>query len=522
MTSTWSLRRLFTASTSTTNTPKTLAAFDDKIANASLENLAPNLREVHIWRENWPTEASARESAPLPSRYTSPKASLGCLELRASIANYTNNGLRMTPSVISSWNSRTDFSVLHTLKLGDPAGQDVFESLSRDCSFPNLTTLVLTCYSRAETGPILPATPTEDEPPPRDYYEAVKRFVQRLPRLVRLEIAEWDGSVPLAPALPSGLRKLFLRTNCGPKPMTATATVSARYLNISAGHIAQLADACPGIEHLTLQIRRSLGDADEVAIYRALGRFPSLRHLSLTLDLSPPPWTLTGPPETAGGAPTPDTVVEDHFDLFDARYEDGYGLRLKPYRRGHVLDILVNSAVDETLARAIFSAVDSAKARNHRDGVVFVGAAAAVYRLQTLVLRSASGMAFRMPPNNNPSTEETLLDLPPGYPMEPFLNHMGRQWFVRRDLLRRGKKKGDGGGGGLLAVELLRRHRESREKVLMGPGHDVAKGPVWKIFRRVWPHNKKHGRPSHWTSDWRSWPLDTGGIRERGWDGGEC
>lgn len=53
-------------------------------------------------------------------------------------------------------------------------------------------------------------------------------------------------------------------------------------------HVLLLPDLCPGLEELTLEIKRSRGDVAEVARYRALGRLTRLRRLKLTPDAAPP------------------------------------------------------------------------------------------------------------------------------------------------------------------------------------------------------------------------------------------
>ncbi len=145
-----------------------------------------------------------------------------------------------------------------------------------ESSFPRLTTLLLAC------GEVW----TWQQ---RDYYDAARQFIQSLPSLSDLEILEWDNSATLAPALSPQIRKLILRSSFH---TNLTPYRSKTAANFSQQEIMQLAANCPGLENLSLQIRRSKGDPDEVAIYRALGQFPQLRHLTLTLDGSPPPWVV--------------------------------------------------------------------------------------------------------------------------------------------------------------------------------------------------------------------------------------
>lgn len=142
-------------------------------------------------------------------------------------------------------------------------------------------------------------------------------------------------------------------------------------------HIHKLATLCPLLEELAVETRRSRGNAAEVALYQALGRLPRLRQLRLTLDASPPP--LVDVVDEDGNAIARDTSVEPWFDSWAAQYlcdgnTAGVPVNLSiapnrrvlppnfhPYRRGHLLDVFVNSAVDEALARSIFAVIDGAK-----------------------------------------------------------------------------------------------------------------------------------------------------------------
>ena len=244
----------------------------------------------------------------------------------------------------------------------------------------------------------------------------------------------------------------------------------------------QLATNCPALENLSLQIRRSRGDADEVASYRALGHFPRLRHLTLTLDASPPPWLgIPDPPDTQ--LPAVYTKVEDHFDESDA---EKLAAGPHPYRKGHVKDVFVNTAVDEKLARAIFEVVSSAKANNSWPP------------LETMIIRVRGGADFctmQMGPS-------------PWIGLRPLLTTLGREWFLERGLR-------DDRPDQVCATELGRKAREEspwkEEPMAPSRGNERRRYGYTEIFRRIWPE-KQPG--SDWRDDWESWPLQTGAAGE--------
>lgn len=94
-------------------------------------------------------------------------------------------------------------------------------------------------------------------------------------------------------------------------------------LVLDADHVAQLNAACPHLRQLEIKIRRTGGDANEVSVYRELGRFPALETLCLHLNCNPTSWA----------GPSLPTNMPD----------------LALLKR-----CLINCAVDERLARSIF------------------------------------------------------------------------------------------------------------------------------------------------------------------------
>lgn len=439
-----------------------------------IEGLAPNLKEVHICRDTGEARKIRirRRLAPkVWRRATTEKdgfapspADLHTLELHGHRSGFplALNDLHVGRDYLSDWKTRVDFSALRVLKLRHPINRQGLEFLAMESSFPRLKTLLLAC------GEVWTWQP-------RDYYDAAKQFIRSLPSLSDLEILEWDNSASLAPALGSQIRKLILRssfgTNLTPHRLKTVA-------NFSQPEIMQLSANCPELENLSLQIRRSRGDAAEVAIYRALGHFPRLRHLTLTLDASPPPWV--GIP----GAPDSDPFamqikVEDHFDEFDAEI---LAAGPWPYRKGHIKDVFVNTAVDEKLARAIFAVVSSAKAGN------------SPLPLETMIIRVRGGADFC----------SRSMGPPPRVGLRCYLTNLGREWFLERGLRNDQPDQ-------LCATELSKKAREEsdweQEPMALYVGNEELRYGYTEILRRIWPE-KQLG--SNWRDDWESWPLQTG------------
>ena len=93
-----------------------------------------------------------------------------------------------------------------------------------------------------------------------------------------------------------------------------------------------------------------------MSTYQTLGSFPKLKHLFLTLDASDST-ILEGVGEGEGKGGVEHTAPSDpYFNNFCQQFTYPFGPRY-----GHVRDVFIKSALDETLARSIFRAVTSGK-----------------------------------------------------------------------------------------------------------------------------------------------------------------
>lgn len=354
---------------------------------------------------------------------------------------------RAAPFSMVSWALYGDFSALRVLKL-DSALTDLDGHLPAPNNFPALATLALTCARN----------------PPIGYWNTLLAFLHDLPCLTTLQLREWDRLISIVSGLNPNLRKLDLSTRVGRTP-----------LPLKDDHILQLADACPDLEDLAVEIRRSRGKAHEVSLYRALGRLRRLQYLNISLDASPPGLSPTVQVLDANGDSIGHgTAIEPWFDAEDVKTLGG---PLWPHRQGHLKDVLVNNAIDSDLARSIFEVIDKAKAESSR----------ATLPLEQLKLHTLYGEKF-------PQLGARPL-------VFPFIAALHRKWLVERDVRDDARDR-------IHVTEIDQKDR----LFYMGSYIETVAGsrnnPVYAAWERVWPL-KAEG--SIWTESWRSLPLERDG-----------
>lgn len=349
-----------------------------------------------------------------------------------------------------SWAVHGDFTALRVLKLDLVITN--LDDLPAAKNFPMLESLVFPC-ARATR---------------KEYWKTLLTFLHDLPRLSTLQIKDWARSVSFVPGLNSSLRYLDFstRVHLFGEPM-------------KDDHIRQLADNCPNLEELTVEIRRSRGNANEVSLYRALGRLRRLQHLTLHLDASPPGLDSTVEFfDPNGELISHGTMIEPWFDTGDAKTVDG---PLRPYRQGHIYDALVNSAIDSDLARSIFDVVNNTKAE----------LGAAVLPLERLQVDASRGEMFQPAGRWSPRTPVML----------PFLAILQRTWLIERNVR-------DDSRDMLQATELGQKsrldHSSCQAKDLADSKDEYSFQDVFNMWQRVWPSEDKKG--NRW-ENWRSLPL---------------
>ena len=300
--------------------------------------LAPNLKEVRTFR------AAAGWSLARMRALETPRKPWQGFALNKQKQIFTRGSLRhlqlagygsITRDIVKTWGRRTDFSTLRILDLESDIEADALDFLATKCNFSSLIALVLVLA----TGNLL-------ERPTIDHSSLANHFLCGLPSLFTLKLAGELSHTTLDIILGhhgAALHRLWL---------SPSGTLNR--LVITQQEAKQIAEHCPLLEDLGLTMPRSKGDAGEVAIYKTLASLPKLQNLFLTLDASDCAILIDGDEDD-------ETPNDPSFDDFDQQFfDDPRGLYRKP-RNGHVRDAFINSALDETLARAIFWSISTAK-----------------------------------------------------------------------------------------------------------------------------------------------------------------
>lgn len=344
-----------------------------------------------------------------------------------------------------------DLSSLRALKLNVPLAP---QELPVPNDLPSLRTLTFTCVVSSDSNP-------------PHYWDEVTNLLRNLPHLTTLQIRRWNREISFIPCLSPNLRRLDLGTTLAPN--------NAR---LRDDHIHQLAEICPNLEHPTIEIRRSRGDAAEVARYKSLGRLPRLQKLHIVVDASPPGYvqSVSTAPDGSSTTTIQDTAIEPWFDEQDARY---LPKPVNAYREGHVRDLFVSNAIDASLARSIFRLIDGAKPKRSPGWT-------STLPLERLELHPRKEERFV----GKPSIESNLTPL-----NSKFLTALKRDWRVERDVRDDSREV-------LHVSEIrnafsdlayLRRFKPKREP------------EYWfNLWRRVWPVEREG---IDWWDDWESYPL---------------
>ncbi len=360
-------------------------------------------------------------------------------------------GLRL----IEAWSNLTDFSLLHTLALVQPVSQEQLLHLS-GTRLPELATLSLACQLPSPGGSSR-----------FDYHKAFAAFLSGLPSLTSLEVTGWDHASHVFAFHSPRLETLSL-VPIEARMYAFSRTVDITRCCLTLEGLTTLVSSFPRLTDLSIQLRRSRGDSEEIALYRCIGEhLPNLRRLTLMLDCSPPPpilhdgglddTPLCKPYPSGPGWPAAAAVMNRdrnhyaHGDCFVGRY-----------RYGHIYDIFINSALDASLAREIFAAVGGG--------------------LEALLVQTCKGS--KIPEHAAP---ETVVDHGDHYGalLHPFLSALTKRWMVEKT-------------SNLVAVKEIDTNKFRPHR--LGDRHRALS----ECFRRVWP--KKEGS-QWWFEDWESWPL---------------
>ncbi|PKX92387.1 uncharacterized protein P174DRAFT_407907 [Aspergillus novofumigatus IBT 16806] len=237
----------------------------------------------------------------------------------------------MLDAALEEWVPYINFSTVRILDLGSSITAEAFAAWADHLHFPALRTL------RLFLGP----TEAGSEQAPGFYPQATK-FLQSLPSLSEIHLIAWHSQLSIG----------MLAKHHGSRLRKLSVTNSRPWQCFSEHDVLQLGIYCPLLEKMSISIRRTQGDAREVALYKALGTIRNLKFLDLELNVSDP--TLY----------QENTSIDPDWDDFDNQYteEDLEGINRS--RNGHIRRLLVNTLIDEPLASSIFEVISAAKSHD--------------------------------------------------------------------------------------------------------------------------------------------------------------
>ncbi|CRJ82119.1 hypothetical protein BN1708_008999 [Verticillium longisporum] len=421
-------------------------------AVAAVSGLAPGVKQARLL-----CDGDFRDSQSQPDSFSLPRekiirrvqestklapGSVGSLQY-LQLTDLTGDGSCLSQLLLGS-SRNTDFSVLRALRLEMTIPTRALWDLDLKYSFPALTTFVLSMW---------PVKGQSHDGEPAVDSSAASPFVQKLVRqgLTVLQLDGWDyrSSSPTAILGPS---LKVLRLTSQSRRGTSGALLQKE--------VEQLAELCPSIEELALPIWRSQGDANEVAMYTALGRLGRLRRLSLLLMV----WV-----------PTPGLPLPPSYNEFESQELSC----LAPYRVGHLRDAFINAAMDEKLARSIFHTI-GARDTSSRPS------------LQCLQLKVAGWQEF--------SGRDSMV-------LDKYFLHIGLSWLLNWD-------PRDTHQDELLAQELGTDERLANAEMddeNFAEDHCELK----PVYRSLWPHGSRDEGPQGETPE----RLLEPGVLEDGWRG---
>jgi len=396
--------------------------------------LAPNLKEAKIYHD----EAYGGIQLELRSRFKKPWRGFSLdtqklVSTPGSLRSLHLGGSSMRSLSIRAWSMHTDFSVLDSLVLDTRIEAAGLDFLAWKCTFSSLRKLSLVLS-------ILYHWRNRFEGFPMDYSDYVDCFLRSLPSLITLKVVDEVSR--------NNFETILRYHGASLRNLCLSPFGRHDQLSITPQEIAQIRQSCPHLEDLSLTIPRSRGDAEEVAVYKALGTLSGVQKLSLELD-----------PFEFSAAMADD---EYRFREFDRQFYD-YRSSYSDLRNGHVRLAFINRALDENLARAIYQTISSTRTSG-------------ALPLRKLKLSVTGRGVFRK------------LVIPS---IQDVLEHIGRSWLLMRN-------PRDDRSDELLVRELGGYERGGTHRMPLARDVEV-------VFRKVWPKRRKGG--GDWRDDWHSWPL---------------
>ncbi|KEQ72280.1 hypothetical protein M436DRAFT_65044 [Aureobasidium namibiae CBS 147.97] len=417
------------------------ANYNEDAVREMVASVAPSLKEVSLLYESsgcdpWLVAAlrvprqSWHRALISPLSLNTARGALNCLELAT----------RITIDSLSVWSKLTDFSALRSLKLHHSIVPSELRWLTDHCRFDSLDTLI-----------IKPDLAVEDNV--EGLADATEDFLHALPPLRKLKLTGTYQQRTVISAIDhSGafLQRLHLaltddQSGSVPEPS------SSGLASPDFSHTLQ--QRCPVLEDVSLCILRTQGDAHEVAIYRGLGKIPTLRKIHLSIYCSQ---SLSGDEEILRGVSLANSSASSDIEG----------------RLSEVDKVLIDFAIDDTLAKSVFRTISAAKP-------------AYATPLECLTLRVEAFGA-----DGGWGSRHDLIKL---------LQYIGHSWTCTGTL--RDDRPHE-------CVLEEYDQEDQLDRNYMEESGELAKitnAQIIAALHRVWPES----RNANWKDKWHSFPLDT-------------
>ncbi|CAO2648685.1 Nn.00g079520.m01.CDS01 [Neocucurbitaria sp. VM-36] len=303
--------------------------------------LAPNLKEVTILGL-YPVLPSSQRSVRKPLWQGLP-GSTG-----AGIGSLTSLSLRgypgfTSPAQLQNWAKHTDFDNLQHLFLGGSylekscgLSGETMEWIARNHSFPRLKTLEV----------YLNRDDSHNERP--HYSENAISFFQAIDSLEELSInGPMEPQIVDAILIHHGptLKKLSLNPFEDMQVWSDGRDRREIPMEFTKDRILHIQAQCPVLEELAIPVMRNKSSTSETKIYKCFRKMKNLRSLFLTLDCAN--WRIRRDP-----------TYDAQFEGKDQELAWSF---INNVKRGNVREALINSAVDESLARSIWEMITQNK-----------------------------------------------------------------------------------------------------------------------------------------------------------------
>lgn len=397
--------------------------------------LAPNLKHVCMWEKTIMSSGEIIRQRPTRPQWRGfrPQSDSEWREVpetKGQIQDLAIHALREVSGFeLAAWECHNDFSVLRSLQLGRQMELDVVKKLAdlaEQDGLPRLRCLSLLAISGEYEEHV-------------DAESIMTRLCTSLHPLAELGIVG-PGSM--------SFEAILQRHGDDLQVLCIDDFV------LSVHQVIQLRDSCPGIRKLSIEMLRSAGDGVEVRIYQTLGSMRYLESLSLMLKC-------TGYRED-DGPDAPCILMSPSNDE-----EDKVAMAIA------MRQVLINAAVDESLAQSIFQQM-----------LVTHASVKAGLPPKLDLIRLRVG---RVPVLNDQT-------MSPGF--RGILAWIGRSWICRRDPRDTHRNE--------VRIEEVDSNARLCNGKLLEDDIDELMGSEQfaDIWKSLWPETS-----AGWKEDWRSNPL---------------